>query len=349
MKRSTLSLLIVFVILGVAVVFIEQPFSKKQVQQSPDIGSLFPGFNRDQVTKIQFGSFGGAITLVKENDTWFVIDADQRFPADIDSVSKVFDTVQEMKSTEKVSDNPDKHITFQVNAPQQTETTDQNGNTQPFNMGTLGTEVIFFDSSDQELVHLFVGKNGSMDFMTTYVRKSDSNSVFLVEGYLKSVFGKSSAANWKDLTLCKVEPQQITKMSLKKEKETVTFESSESQTETGEAETKWRMTEPRQADLENPQMEPLINMFRTFKGSDYASPLDDPSGYGFEKPTVVATIDLKEGSPIVLTVGAETQEKANHYFVRKDNDSRIMIIPKYRVETLTKKAEEFLGGMAPPK
>jgi len=342
MKQSSIYLIIIFIVLGVAVLVLEKPFSEPEVDKLPELGPMYPEFNREVATRMEFGSFGGSIPIIKENEQWYVIDQDKKFPADPDGVEKVFETIEGMIAKELISTNPEKHIQFQVNAPQETETTDSEGNKKPFRMGTLGTEVTITDADNNEIVHLFIGKNGAADFMTTYVRKNQADSVVLVNGYLKAIFGKGSAAGWKDLTICQIEPEEISKIILGKDKDQIEIEAySSDEEEPKQEKLAWRMVKPYELDIQKSDSDRLARLFQKFRATDYAAELDDPTGYGFEDPSAIVTLNLKDDTQFTLIAGAESEERPNNFYIKKDGAEIVYLVPKYRVETLQRNPSDF--------
>jgi hypothetical protein len=358
-KRSTMVMMLIFIVLGISVFLLEKPFSEPEKPKTPELGPMYPDFKADEITKVEFGSFGGATTIVKENDKWVVNDNGKNYPADADGISKALDTVATLNAKELISTNPAKHITFQVNGPQQTESTDAEGNKQPFKMGTLGTEVKMMDKDGNLKVHLFVGKNGASDFMSTYVRKDGSDSVVLVDGYLKAIFGKGSTANWKDRTICKIDKEKMSKIVVGEGRDQIVLEAvhenaapeqpaadASAQASPKPVEVKWNMTAPKVAEIDKKQSDRLVSMFQNFLATDYAPDVTNPKDYGFDKPSAVASIYLTDGSEIKIKMGAESADKKGQYFIQRDGDERIFIVPKYRLETLQKNAEDYIN---PPK
>jgi hypothetical protein len=356
MKRSNLLLLGLFLILGIAVVILEKPFSKPVVKTPPELGIMFPDFKSDAIAKMEFGSFGGSTILTKENEKWFVTDEGKNYPADSDAVTKALETVGTLKAKELISTNPAKHVTFQVNASQDTETTDESGNKQPFKMGTLGTEVKMFDKDNNLQAHFFVGKNGAADFMSTYVRKDGTDSVVMVEGYLKAVFGKGAAANWKDRLLSKIDESTYQQIILGEGKDQVVLEAysdgpaPEQQPASPEgtpaatpppAAVKWRMTTPLKVELEKKHSDRYVRMFGNFQATDYAPEATDPTEFGFEKPLATAKIVLKDGTEMKFIAGAESKAKPGQFYFKKEGDDRVFLVPKYRIDALQKSAKEI--------
>ena len=97
MSRSHIFLVVIFILLGMTVLIVEKPFSEPEKVTIPELGILYPDFDSAQIAKMTFGSFGGATELVKKNDEWFVVDQQKEFPADMEAIQKVFDSIKEMK------------------------------------------------------------------------------------------------------------------------------------------------------------------------------------------------------------------------------------------------------------
>ena len=352
-------MLAVFIILGAIVYFMEQPFTEKKPARPPELGLMFPDFKKDDITRMEFGAFSSKIVLIRENDSWLVLDNDQKFPADSASIDKVFETIQTMEARQLISNNPGKHMTFEVNAPQETQASDPDGSSKPFTMGTLGTEVVLKDQNDTEKVHLFVGKNSSSDFMSTYVRKDKSDAVLLVDGYLKMVFSKPDAAGWKDRTLSKVEKTDLARITLTRGKEQLVFEPSPQESSTTAAETtpaaepvkaqpvEWDLIQPANVETDSKQIDRLVGMFANLQATDFAPVVADPVEYGFDPPDIRAVLTKTDGTEITLVFGAECRERKDQFFAKIEGSDRVYIVPKYRMEMLRKKPAEF-GPMGTP-
>ena len=343
MKRSNLIIFLVFLVLGIAVLIVEKPFTEPTKVLPPELGVMYPDFNKDEVARMEFGSFGGSTVLEKDGDSWVVIDNDKKYPADMEAIDKIFETIESMDAKEIVSKNPAKHMTFQVNSPQETQATGEDGKPESIRMGTLGTEVTMFNAQNVELAHFFVGKNSAADFMTTYVRKSDSDSVVVVDGYLKAVFGKGTAANWKDRMVCKIDADKISQVILGEGKTQIILEATEitSEDDATQKSVIWNMTSPKKMKVQQKDIDRITRSFSRFLATDYAPDVSDESVYGFEKPSAIVSVLLKDGETVKLVFGAVCEERNDQYFLKKDGDDRVFIVPKYRVETFQRKVEDF--------
>lgn len=361
-NKTLMIMLAIFIVLGTIVYVLEQPFTEKKTILPPELGVMFPDFKADEIMKMEFGSFSSKTILVRENDAWWVMDKDQKFPCDQSSIDKVFETIQAMDAKQIISTNPGKHMSFEVNSPQETQATDSDGEAKPFNMGTLGTEVILKDGTDAEKVHFFVGKNSSGDFMTTYVRKDKTDAVVLVDGYLKMVFSKPDAAGWKDRNLSKIEKTELTKITLVRGKEQLVFESSSPEAQpvspsedqptsppqvSPAAAPEWMMTSPPNIETDPKQIDRLVTIFANLQATDFAPAVTDPSEYGFDPPEIKVVLNKMDGSEITLLFGKESNERKDQFFAKIEGSDRVYIVPKYRMETLRKKPTEFGPAAAP--
>ncbi|MCD4653758.1 DUF4340 domain-containing protein [bacterium] len=342
MNRKFQILILIFIVLGVAVYFRENSRKKKSAEKPAELGLLFPDFDSAEVVSMSFGSFGGSVQLEKEDEKWFVIDDGKKFPADMNAVDKVMETTREMKATQIISRNPAKHMTFQVNAAQETEISDNDGKQKPFTIGTMGTEVTLSGKDATEIAHFYIGKNGSVDFMSTYLRKAGQDEVLLVNGYLKMIYGKGSNSAWKDLLICELQPEEISEIRLGKGSDAIVIgqviNSEDKSLEPGKI---WTMIKPDRGVLDSPMLQRITGMFRRFRAAEFADDGKTMAEYGFENPTGQITVKSFEGDERVFLFGNLTDEKSSKYFFKEDGQDQVYVVPKYRLETIQKSADEF--------
>jgi hypothetical protein len=329
-------LFVLFIILGIAVWLQEQSAERKAAHVPSELGLIFPEFESHRVASIVLGSFGGDVNLSRDGDTWIVEEDGKGFPADEESIDKLFDTTSGLEAIQVVSQNPDNHITFQVNASVESHVEDDDGESRTFTMGTMGTEVKLYYEDGSIGPHFFVGKNGSMDFMTTYVRKANSDTVLLAPGFLKMIYGKGNATAWKDLLICSLTPEQIASISIGQNDEPFVLEpDTEIDEETGEEQPVWVMTQPDRGIVNHDNLQKLLTMLRHFRATDFAAVKEDPAQYGFDDPAVVVSIRMKESDETkTLVFGNETTEKANQYYLKIQGDDTVYVVPGFRLESV---------------
>lgn len=346
MKRKNLIvLLIVFAILGIAVVFQEKSRDRKIEYVPEELGILYPSFSPERVSSVTLGSFGGDIALKKIEDSWYVQDSEKLFQADTEAIEMMFETTKALEAIQIVSKNPEKHISFQVNSPQETEITDEDGQSRPFSIGTMGTEVRMTHEDGSQAAHFFVGKNGSMDFMTTYVRKAESPTVLLTQGYLKAIYGKGNATAWKDLIVSKIEPETIASIKITAGKDPFIVQqiAEDAENELDQS-YQWMITDPKLGSVDVEKLQQFLAMFKYLRAGDYAEEKQDVAEYGFDSPSIVVELgffhsDEKE----IFTFGSQSTEKSDQYYLQKSGNENVYLIPQYRIDTIPRSVEDLLS------
>lgn len=342
MNKRTLILSIVFILLGVIVYIQETERKQAAVERPPELGLMFPGFDEQAVMTIEYRSFGGSVKLIKDNDKWFVDDDGTLYPADTEAVEKALETTRDLEAVQVISKDPSKHVTFQVNSAQQTTVAGEDGEAKPFTMGTMGTEVVFMDATGNELVHFYIGKNGKADFMSTYVRKEGADEVLLANGYLKMIYGKGSAAAWKDLVICELPPEDIASIRLGSGDDAIILRQVPDESVQSETPVMvWEMTKPDRGRIESPMLQRVTGMFRRFRASDFAETVEDEKTYGFDAPTAVVAVTPVEGEERVFVFGAATDDTANQYYFKEEGKDQVYVLPKYRLESVQKSPDDF--------
>lgn len=341
-------MLCIFFILGVAVFTVFNSSTKKSESVQPELDLLFPSLNPDTISSIVIGSFGGNIDLVKKDGVWMVQDGDAAFPADKEAIDKLFGTTAKLKGLQVISRNPQKHVEFQVNASQESMVTDESGESKPFKMGTMGTEITMIQEDGSAGPHFFVGKNAAMDFMTTYIRKADSDNVLLADGYLKMIFGKGNAAAWKDLMLCKIDPGTIEKITIGSgdaAMELMQIPGDAADVQAEKPATIWKMTRPDRGVIAESAIQKLTGIFRNFRASDFAPALENPSDYGFEDPEAIVSVTLKDTQETITFIfGKVEDDQKNQHYLKKEGHDAVYLIPKYRLDSIPKNPDDFFNA-----
>jgi len=154
--------------------------------------------NADEVTGILIyprSKKGGKIKIEKDNDSWFVVKDDKKYPADKNAASSVIGELNRMKP-ESVASTSEKHWN-------QYEVTD-----------SLGTKVLL-ENNNKKLAEIIIGK---MSFSqtrqaTSYVRLEGDKVVYGVEGYLAMSFNRNADA-FRDKTVASVNNADLTRLTL---------------------------------------------------------------------------------------------------------------------------------------
>lgn len=192
MKRLA-TLLVVLIALTVIAIIVERPRieERKLISEGKSPSKkLFPGFKKDETTKIEISDGVTTKTLSKDGDNWMVsTDGEHSFKADKTKVDELLSNVTEDLSDENIaSSSSDKFKQFEVEE------------------GT-GTSVSIFAEGDKPTAKFFVGKQGPT-FGTTFVRKDGENNTYSIQRQLSEIYGKD-LNGWRDKHLWNFDPTLV--------------------------------------------------------------------------------------------------------------------------------------------
>ena len=310
MKTKQLLVLIgVFVVLGLLVLLLENPFGKSEEQKKvEEAGLLFPFFNEANVAKIEIiAPFGlTTTTLVKQNNQWLVESMDS-YPADQTAVEELLDKVTEMKTIQRASSNPEKQSVFQVDSS--------------------GVEAKLTDAGGNLLAHLFAGKT-TPEIFNSYVRAADSSDVYIVKGYLKATFDKGYRS-WRDRKIFTFLKEDVTHLTIRSEEEEIELQI--------DAAGAWQMLKPIVSAADRTEVEAITELMSSLETDDFveSKPLSE---YGLDAPKMSIAATLKEGSARTLLIG---NEESGAYYVKHGDKAQIFELNKGNVDKLIKKSTDL--------
>lgn len=307
MKTKQLLILgAIFVVLVIVVLLFDNPFGQSEYEKKVETAMpLFPNFNEEQVVKIEITATGETTTLSKQNDNWVVASMDN-YPADGEGVAELLSKVTEFKNTQRVSNNPEKQLEFEVDS--------------------TGVEAKLMDASDKVLAHLFVGKT-TPGFLSSYVRPADSNDVYVAQGYLQSVFNKDTRT-WKDRTIFNFNKGIATQLNIISPEETVELRL--------DADGAWQMLKPIAAAAKTTEVDALLTTFSGLDTDDFAEAKDELAEYGLDTPQSTISAVLNDGTTATLHVGKEEEGKL---YVKRDDKDTVFRLFKSNVDRLMKKSD----------
>ena len=315
MKTKQLLILgAIFVVLVIVVLLFENPFGQSEYEKKVETAiPLFPNFNKEQVVKIEITATGETTTLSKQNDNWVVASMDN-YPADGEGVAELLSKVTEFKNTQRVSNNPEKQLEFEVDS--------------------TGVEAKLMDASDKVLAHLFVGKT-TPGFLSSYMRPADSNDVYVAQGYLQSVFNKDTRT-WKDRTIFNFNKGIVTQLNIISPEETVELRL--------DADGAWQMLKPVAAAAKTTEVDALLTTFSGLDTDDFAEAKDELAEYGLDTPQSTISAMLNDGTTATLHVGKEEEGKL---YVKRDDKDTVFRLFKSNVDRLIKKSDTLKAEESP--
>lgn len=204
-RRNPLIYLIAVLIVGAIVWLIEKPYQPRQGSVAEI--SLFENFNVQNVDRIEIEHLLNAVELKREGISWKLSESESAMKkqlneqdakeglsnktpekvssdADNEKVTRLLNTIRDLKVKTLVSENPEKQAVMYI--------------------GAAGMQIRTYDSGGTILSELIVGKNAP-DIMSTYVKKGNENKVYLVNpatfgGGVNELLGNQFAPtvdNWK--------------------------------------------------------------------------------------------------------------------------------------------------------
>ncbi len=303
MKRNTLIMLAVFVVLLLVAVVAENPFGGKTKIEAP---SLFPGFDSTAVAFVELMTPSDTTRLAKAGELWRVTTEDD-YPADARAVGALLARVRDLKREEVASRNAEKQALFQVD-------------------GSM-LECRFLGTGETPMAHLFVGKSGP-GHSGSYVRVDGSNDVILVSGYIRGIFDKGERG-WRDRTIFNIAQDEVLRFRIDRADTLIQVRT--------EDKIRWYLSGPDSAEA---KMNVVDNILRTFSQlvADDFDPEISPGDAGLDDPWGTFTAHLEDGTDRVLLVGEE--DSGSRWVKRPDRDM-IFKVRTYRIQNLFQSVEEI--------
>jgi hypothetical protein len=297
-------------LLGLAAVFV----ARRPPAGTSEGGLLFAGFERERAIRIevQGKTADEGIVLEKSASGW-IVPAEAGYAADPEGVGEILDFVGSARADRRVSDNPAKRGAYEV---------DDDG----LKVKVEGTEGVL-------LAQWVIGKSGP-DFLSTYVRKEDSDEVFLLDQSLRRIFVRVGPRQWRDKAIFRLSGPDITKMQWSREGKTVALEA--------DAAGNWTLTAPATAPAQRDEAEALRNALSTLMSDDFAAGVS-PAAAGLDAPYARMEFALRDGTRHTLEVGKENDRSQRH--ARRGGSDTVFLVNNFRINTVFKSAEEL---QAPP-
>ena len=179
--RSTYLLVATFAALILVAYFLLRSPEEREASYSLE-DSRF-SMDSSQVSSVKIVRPATSLSLKEIGGTWYVVrdDGITRYPADENSVKRLFSSLHNLKVRSLISSNPQKQDLFQVDS--------------------TGTQLLLTDRNGKTSA-LVVGKMGP-SFSETYIRPAASNNVYLAEG-ISSWDVNKEFRDWREKTILKV-------------------------------------------------------------------------------------------------------------------------------------------------
>lgn len=309
MRRETLILLVVLVVLAAVYLITQRPFGKggPEVPSGDDL--FFPDFVAADVETLSTRGKGIDVTLFRAGGTWMIAD-DRPMHAAPAKVEEALTLIGALPRTELVSVVPQKHAVFEVVEGPATRLRAAGGG--------------------RVLADVLVGKRGP-GHLAAYVRAPGDDEVYLSQrGFPSNVVRPVDF--WRDREILSFDPAEATWLSIDAGDERIALSRT--------AEREWRMAEPEERPADARAVDAALRVLSSLSASGFEDALSSAE-CGFDDPTAVISIDLASGTLPTVTIGVADE---TDYFARRDDRETIYRVSASLLERVLVGADGFAAG-----
>jgi len=306
MRRETLILLIVLVVLAAVYLIAQRPFGKDGPEVPSDEDLFFPGFVAADVESLSMRGRAIDVTLFRAGATW-VIAGDRAMHAAPTKVEEALEMIAALPRTELVSVVPEKHAVFEVVEGPATRLRAAGGG--------------------RVLADVFVGKRGP-GHLAAYVRAPGEDEVYLSQrGFPSNVIRPIDF--WRDREILSFDPADAAWLAIEAGGKRIALSRT--------AEREWRITEPEERPAGAAAVDAALRVLSSLSAMGFEDELS-PSECGFDDPTAVISVDLASGALPTVTIGSEDETS---YFVRREGRETVYRVSASRLEPVLVGADGF--------
>ncbi|KPL02936.1 MAG: hypothetical protein AMJ90_04460 [candidate division Zixibacteria bacterium SM23_73_2] len=283
---------------------------KEKRRLSAPITENFLGIDTSAVFKIEIKRLGLNIVFERKDDVWWMTQP-ENYEADQQSINGLLESAQNLKVKNLISSNVRKQIKFQVDT-------------------LTGTRLnLFYDENPEASV--VIGKI-SPDFTHCYVRKTDSDEVYLAATYLSLMLNRSPKG-WKNREILKLNPQEVSSVEIMKGKNKFKIERED---------TLWRASlypYKKSFDANKESTEKFLNALCYLVTDDFPG-IRDLEKLDFENPDYHYRITLRDQSEKSLMV-FKLKDQEGRYFLKKNQDDTMFLLYGQSFERIDKEIDDF--------
>ena len=304
----------IYYLLGILLIFVIVYFlliQKEKKTFAPGKVENFLQLDSTSVNQIAFKKFDTKLIFQKVNQAWYMIEPES-CRVDNQAVGQLLSAASHLEVGEVISSNREKQSLFMVD-------------------DFTGTRLDFF-AGERQLASLVLGTM-SPDFLQAYLRKANSDDVYLAKGFFTRL-AERKVDQWKNRTLFTFNPKQIKEIELSQSKERFKLIRQD---------TTWQLSwypyqESSPADAK--MVEDYIQSLASMKADEFAKKTDI-EGIDFNKTEFLLTLTFLDGHEEKL-LATRKMEDESRYFVTVDQDKSVYALFEYTFKRLEKKPEDFL-------
>jgi len=340
--KNNIFLLLVLIVLGVLVWLVERPFEDKAEKARDEAGFLFPDLQHATVKKLQVMRPDGDNPIVLKNvdNAWYVVkhtskdsetseehrpedtedtpspESEELYPADENTVIEAIDRLRTIQKLNLASQQAEKHELFEV-TPEK------------------AIQVTAYGPEDEQLAHLFIGKEGP-GFFSTYLRREGVDEVYLHEEFIKGSFDRQPD-NWRDRNVFDFESSQVAELTIQKDEQTIVLAKDENNL--------WHLKKPTEGPADSAKVTRILTSLSSLRAGSFADTVTVEES-GLEQPAQTIAATFEDGGTKKLLVGNKKQE--NYFYAKAEDKKYVYEIYKSVVEKLFPPVEELEKKEAGP-
>jgi hypothetical protein len=309
MKRLAIPVAILVVIL---IIWLVQ--SKMETRRiTGKVIENFLELDADDINKIVIINNDDTLTFRNEQDNWFLLDSLPR-RADSMAVSNMVTSAAEIRVGNVISQNIERQGDFMVDKI----------------MGNL----VRFYRDDILLNEVIIGKMAS-DRTHTYIRKPDSDEVYLAEGLLSYTF-KRQKTQWLDKTIFSFVPGSITNVELIYPDRSLKLSAGDSL---------WYVAKKPYKDsvvADSAKLDAFFQLIGRLHANDFINAADNGL-IDFDNFSLKINVSLIDGTTHSIEF-AKVNEGNNRIYCRKQGLGEVFVINLSRFGVLKKNFSDFMPG-----
>ncbi|MGB8657172.1 MAG: DUF4340 domain-containing protein [Candidatus Zixiibacteriota bacterium] len=283
---------------------------KERKKLAPGKVENFLDLDSALVSRIEFNKFDTKLILQKVNQQWYLTEPDS-YKADNDAVGSLLGTASHLEVGEVISSNREKQPLFLVD-------------------NFSGTRMEFF-AGENRRASVIVGKMSS-DFLHAYVRKTDSDEVYLAQGSFAHL-GEAGVNQWRNRAVLSFDPMQVKEIQSGRGKDEFKL---------SKVDTAWQISRvPYQPSYQadGKLVGSYIQSLASMKADEFARK-PEIEGIDFTKPEFWLALTFADGHVVRLSATSQGGTDSR-YYVKTDQDRSVFVLFEYTFKRLAKTPDDF--------
>lgn len=308
MKKPT------YVLLGSLLLFVIIYFilvQKEKKTFSPGKVENFLQLDSASVNRIEFKKYDTRLVFQKINHQWHMVEPDS-YRADKGALGQLLSMTSRLEVGELISSNQEKQFLFQVDT-------------------LMGTGINFF-AGEKLLASLVIGKL-SDDYLHVYLRKTDSDEVYLAPEILNRIANRK-ITQWRNRAIFIFDPAQVNEIELNQGKDKFKLTRKD---------TLWQLSQYpyRESSVADGEaVEDYVKTLKEMRADNFAK-TPEIEDVDFQKFDLLLKLTFLDGHQERL-FATRRDEEDNRYLVKTDQDKSVFILFEHNFKRLAKKFKDFL-------